>query len=107
MEAVFSINPKFDKTASLEVPGWINLKVDYSLEFQGGVSYLCWKVKNTDQIFRVQTTVVYENHGLEYSQHFILTLKSFREDYLEWEKEGFPEDWMRRYKAMFQNMIIQ
>ena len=107
MEAVFSINPSLDKTVSLEVPGWVKLEIDYSLELQGGVSYLCWKVKNTEQIFKVLATIVYENHGLAFSDHFSLTLQKFREDYLEWENQGFPEDWMKRYQKMFYNKIIR
>jgi hypothetical protein len=105
MEAVFSIDPLLDKTVDLEVPGWEKLKIQYSVEIHAGVSYLCWKIQNTDQIFRIQATVVYEKHGLDYSDHFSITLQTFRTDYLEWESQGFTEDWMKRYQKMFQYLI--
>ncbi len=95
-----------DKVVSLEVPGWVKLEIEYSLELQAGVSYLCWRVKGTDQIFRILATMVYEKHGLAFSDHFSLTLKKFREDYMEWEEKDFPEEWMKRYQKMFYNKIL-
>jgi hypothetical protein len=106
-ETVFSVQPSLDKEVTLEVPGWVKLKINYSVEFIAGLSYLCWKVQGTDQVFRIQTAIVYENHGLNYSDHFSLTLEKFREDYLEWETQGFPEVWMQRYQAMFRFLILQ
>jgi hypothetical protein len=106
MEAVFSIEPSLDKTEIVNVEGWEpNLKILYSVEFHAGVSYLCWKIQNTEQIFRILTTTVYEKHGLNFSDHFSVTLKTFREDYLEWMKEEFPEEWMKRYYRIFNNLI--
>ncbi len=81
------------------------MSVAYSVDIQNGVSFLSWKVLNTEQIFKVQTAVVYQNHGLEYAEHFKLTLKKFREDFLGWKKEGFPEPWMKRYCDMFSSLI--
>lgn len=107
MEAVFSLDPSLDKTVDVELPGWAKLKIEYSIEHHNGISYLCWRVQNTEQIFRVQTSIVYEKHGLEYSEHFVLTLTKFREDYLDWEAQEFPEDWMKRYNRMFQYLIIR
>lgn len=104
--AVFSIKPSLDKTTDLEVSGWLKLKIQYSVEFFAGISYLCWKVQNTDQIFRIQAAIVYEKHGLNYADHFSLTLKKFREDFLNWEAQGFPEDWMKRYQIMFRHLIL-
>lgn len=107
MDTVFSIDPSLDKTIELEISGWEKLTIMYSIEIYAGISYLCWKVQNTDQVFKVQSTIVYENHGLNYSDHFSLTLSKFREDYLEWETTNFPEDWMKRYQRMFQHLIIK
>lgn len=104
-EVVFSIEPALDKTVDLEVDGWEKLTVQYSVELLASTSYLCWKVKGTDQIFRILTKIVYENHGLDYKEHFSLTLKVFREDFLEWEKEEFKEPWMKRYQKMFHSLI--
>jgi hypothetical protein len=108
METVFSIRPSLDKTAEVEVPGWaIKLKINYSVEIHAGVSYLCWKIHETEQLFRIQAAIVYENHGLNYLDHFSLTLLKFREDYLDWENQGFPEDWMKRYQRIFQYLILR
>jgi hypothetical protein len=108
METVFSIQPSLRKSEELEVEGWVGkLKINYSVDVYAGLSYLCWKIAGTDQVFRIQASIVYENHGLNYSEHFSLTLKKFREDYLDWEKQEFPEDWMKRYQTMFHNLIIR
>jgi hypothetical protein len=107
-EAVFSIQPSLDKNDEVEVEGWVGkLKINYSVEILAGVSYLCWKIEETEQVFRIQASIVFENHGLNYKDHFSLTLKSFREDYLDWERQGFPEDWMKRYQKMFHQMILR
>ena len=106
-EAVFSLQPQLDKEADLQVPGWVKLKINYSVEFIAGLSYLCWKVQGTDQIFRIQTAIVYEKHGLNYLDHFTTTLEKFREDFLDWESQEFPEDWMKSYQSMFRYLIIR
>ena len=108
MDAVFSIQPLLDKNIEIDVEGWApKLKINYSVDLYAGISYLCWKIQGTDQIFRIQAATVYENHGLNYLDHFSLTLSKFREDYLTWEKENFPEDWMKRYQRMFQYLILK
>jgi len=108
MEAVFSLQPSLDKNEELEVEGWVGkLKINYSVDIHAGISYLCWKIEGTDQVFRIQASIVYENHGLNYSDHFSLTLKNFREDYLDWGNQGFPEEWMKRYQGMFQRLILR
>lgn len=107
MDTVFSMSPSLDKEIVVEVEGWVDkLKINYSIEIHAGVSYLCWKIQGTEQIFRIQAALVYENHGLDYSDHFILTLSTFREDYLSWKKENFPEEWMKRYYTMFRHLIM-
>lgn len=104
-DIVFSINPSLDKTIEIEIDGWEKIIVEYSIELFANISYLCWKVKGTHHIFRILTRVVYENHGLDYKEHFSLTLKVFREDYLDWKKIGFTEPWMKRYKEQFELLI--
>jgi hypothetical protein len=105
MNKVFSIEPILDKKLKLEPEGWHELYIEYSIEWVSNVSYLCWKIKGTQHIFRIPTRIVYEHHGLDYASHFEHTLKIFREDYLEWEKEEFPEDWMKKYQKMFHILI--
>lgn len=100
----FSIQPILDKTLTLETEGWEKLEILYSVEWVSNASFLCWKIKGTDHIFRIPTRIVYENHGLNYSEHFSLALKVFREDFLEWKRAGFPEDWMKKYEKQFNNL---
>jgi len=104
-EIVFSIDPSLDKSMEIDVPGWEHLTIDYSTDIYAGISYLCWKIRGTEQLFKIHHTIVFEHHGLEYSEHFVLTLTNFREDYLKWEEEEFPLDWMKRYQSMFKNLI--
>ena len=105
MDAVLSIEPSLGKTVDIEPIGWEKVKILYSVEIHAGVSYLCWKIQDTDQIFKIQATIVYEKHGLSYSDHFLVTLKTFREDFIQWKNEGFPTDWMKRYEKMFSHLI--
>ena len=105
MDNVFSIEPIFDKNMDVEIDGWKKLNIVYSNELVSSASYLCWKIKNTEHVFRIPTRVVYENHGLNYKEHFCLTLKTFREDFIEWKKLGFTEDWMKRYDRIFSSYI--
>lgn len=102
---VFPIKPTFDKTLNLEIEGWEKLTIHYSIEWISNVSYLCWKINETEHVFRIPTRIVYENHGLNYAEHFSLTLKVFREDYLEWKKVNFSEPWMQKYQKMFNHLI--
>ena len=107
MEAVFSVEPSLDKIAVISPEGWTNnLTIQYGISVHAGVSYLCWKINETDHVFRIQAAIVYEKHGLNFSDHFMLTLKIFREDYKSWESLGFPEDWMKRYEKVFSMLII-
>ena len=101
----FSIQPILDKTLDLETEGWEKLVVLYSIEWVSSASFLCWKIKGTDHIFRIPARIVYENHGLNYTEHFSLALKTFREDFLEWKKAGFSEPWMKKYQKMFSSLI--
>jgi hypothetical protein len=107
MDVTLSIpDPKLDKSVEVHPKGWREVTILYSTEIHGGVSYLCWKVKDTEHVFRIHSTVIYEKHGLNYSDHFLVTLEVFREDFLEWKNQGFPEDWMKRYHRIFHTLIL-
>lgn len=106
IEASFKIEPALDKTKEVSLEGWKSpMKIKYSSEQFAGVSFLCWKIENTEQVFRIPTKTVYEKHGINYADHFLMTLAIFREDYLDWKAAGFPEDWMKRYERIFENYI--
>ena len=105
-EAILSIEPSFNKSVEIVVDGWKpKIIIEYSIEIISGVSYLCWKIKNTEHVFRILATTVFERHAINFSEHFILTLKTFLVDYREWEKENFPEEWMKRYNRIYNHLI--
>ena len=105
MEAVFKVEPAFDKHADIHPNGWEKIRVTYSVEFFSGISYLSWKVFGTDHVFRIPSQIVYENHGLDYTSHFLKTLEVFRTDYLQWKEAEFREAWMKNYERQFSNLI--
>lgn len=102
----FSIDPSFDNEIKMIVPGWKSLIIEYSTEIVDGISYLCWRIKGTEHVFRIQTAIVYQNHGINFEEHFRVTLIKFREDYIQWKNEDFTLDWMKRYERIFKNYII-
>ena len=104
-ETSFTIEPALDKHLPLTVKGWNKIQISYSTEIYAGNSYLCWKIDGTDHVFKIQSRIVYENHGMNYPEHFQKTLEIFRDDFIEWAKESFKEDWMQKYK-IFQQFII-
>ena len=85
---------------------WKPLTIQYGINIIGGVSYICWKVTNTEKIFRIPSRLVYENHGLDFGDHFSLVLRTFYQDYKSWEQMGFPADWMKNYQQQFENLIL-
>lgn len=105
METTISISPAFDREAKVHPKGWQPLDIEYGTIVHGGVSFLCWKIKNTEHVFRIHTKIVLENHGTAFSEHFSRTLEVFLEDFREWEAQGFPEEWMKRYRDMYQHLM--
>jgi len=97
---------EFDKKIELTVPGWKKIEIVYAFRMYSGISWLVWKVSDTEHIFEIQHSTVIMNHGTDLKDHFILTLKVFREDYLEWKKQDFSEPWMVSYQHQFENLII-
>jgi hypothetical protein len=96
---------EFDKTIDLEIPGWEKICVEYTYRAYSGISWLLWKVSGTDHIFQIQHQMILTRHGADIKEHFTLALEVFREDYLSWGEEGFPETWMQKYKTMFNSLI--
>lgn len=94
-----------DKVLEVEVEGWKPLTVNYSLASKSGISWLYWKISGTDHVFQIQYQIVIQHHGGILKDHFELVLKTFREDYKGWEKQNFPEEWMKKYQDMFQELI--
>jgi hypothetical protein len=96
--------PRLDKALGLQLEGWKNLEIEYSIELYE-VSTLFWRVKGTQHVFKIPFQTVYERHELDLAAHFTLTLKVFREDYLGWKSQGFPQEWSHKYRDQFETLI--
>jgi hypothetical protein len=95
-----------EKTLDLQIEGWKPLTIEYATRAFSGISWLFWKVSGTDHVFRIQYQLVIQNHAGDLKDHLNLVLTTFRQDYKEWESTGFEQDWMKKYKRMFQDLII-
>lgn len=98
-------NTEFDKTVELTVHGWKPLKVEYVIKVISSVSWVFWRITGTEHVFRIQYQIILTRHGNDLKDHFSLVLETFREDYKNWEKEEFPEEWMKKYRDMYQSLI--
>ena len=95
-----------DKKIDAEIPGWEKLIIEYGFRAYSGISWLIWRVSGTEHLFQIQHQVVITRHGVDLLDHFILTLQTFREDYKEWERDGFSEEWMKKYHQQFNKLIL-
>lgn len=95
------------KETEIQPTGWYQIKVEYGLRNYGASDRweLCWRVQGTEHIFRIMLDLFYEDSQGDYEKHFTKVLEVFRKDYLDWYKQGFPEDWMRKYKKQFGKFI--
>lgn len=98
------INPK---EIAIHPTGWYQIKIDYGLRRYGASDSweLCWRVQGTEHIFRIGLDLFYEDSQGDYEKHFTKVLEVFRQDYLEWYRQGFTEDWMRKYREQFGRYI--
>ena len=91
----------------ISVPGWIYpLSVRFGIFKYSWETYLIWQVLQTEHIFRVPLKIVTAKHDGKYTDHFVVALKQFREDLLEWKKLGLPEKWMEGYYDQFKELIV-
>lgn len=95
-----------EKSLELELDGWNPLEINYTNKAFSGISWLFWKVAGTSHVFQIQYQTIIQKHLGNLEEHFALVLKIFREDYKNWESQGFPEDWMKNYRRMFQDLIV-
>lgn len=104
---IFNIDAAEDiKEIKLSVDGWLPLIINYGLFKISEKIYLLWNVVGSEHTFGVSLQLVMQQHGEKYDEHFKLTLKKFKEDLLEWAKEGLPEDWMKNYYKQFSDLLI-
>lgn len=97
----------FEKCLELKIDGWKNpLTVNYCFEVISGITWLFWKVEERDHVFKILYQTVVQRHFGNLEEHFSLVLKTFRNDYKEWQKEDFSQDWMKKYKKLFSDLIL-
>jgi hypothetical protein len=106
-EVKLNVYPSFDNYADIIVNGWKPLRILYSYERISTANFLFWKIENTDKIFKILDTDLYRYCGSNIANHFKDTLEKLREDYLIWEKLGFPEEWMKDYEKNYKNLIYK
>ena len=87
--------------------GWYPVVIEYGLSPLGESTtfQMCWRVKGTQHVFRIPLPLLYEHSKGDYEKHFSQVLETFRQDYLEWYKQGFREDWMQKYRRQFKQFI--
>ena len=106
IDHVFDINDAVDvKEIDVEVPGWYPLRIRYGLFKISEKNYLLWNVVGSKHTFGVSLRLITREHSGNYKEHFILTLKKFREDLYSWIEEGLPEDWMKSYYNQFKGLL--
>lgn len=88
--------------------GWKPIIVEYGFKEYGASAGLevCWRIKETDHIFRISLNMLYEHSQGDYEKHFKEVLEIFRQDYLEWYNGGFSEEWMRNYRRQYSKYIF-
>ena len=86
--------------------GWINpIWIEYGMGLHGNVPSYFWRVKGTKHTFVIPVLRMNFLSSGEYEKHFEDTLKTFREDYIEWEKEGWITEWSQEYRDQFSRFI--
>lgn len=90
--------------------GWVKpLFIEYGtlndIKIFGKMSYY-WRVKGTTHTFVIPTVRMDYLSGGNYKQHFKDVLEIFREDYINWEKEGFITKWSKEYFNQYSKFII-
>jgi len=95
------------QSVDIVIPGWVYpLTIHYGTYNVGAAQYILWKIAGTSHTFKVPAKIIFQQHNMEVKDHFILTLKQFRRDYIDWKTEGFPEDWQKQYYDIFNDYII-
>lgn len=108
MEFDFEKDLQEIKEVEIQPDGWKPpIIIQYGVKELGAGSTLeiCWKVKGTQHIFRIPLAMLYQDCQDNYEEHFSKVLGFFRKDYLEWNQQGFSEEWMQKYYRQFSRFI--
>ena len=97
---------KFKNEMVVHPIGWVaDIIVEYGIGGYPEDSYY-WRVKNTSHTFVIPAKRInYITLG-NYDKHFEEALQAFREDYINWGREGFQLDWQQEYQLQFARFIV-
>jgi len=90
---------------NVEVPKWLPITIEYGYAYYGQVPFLYWRLKGTTHTFKIGMYEIMEKTQGDFEQHVTEFLKSFRNEYLSWLKQGFTAEWMREYHEQYREFI--
>lgn len=101
------------KTMEVNPEGWVTpLYIEYGVSddmnagVYGAIPSYYWRVKGTQHTFIIPIIRIDYLSSGNYKKHFEDALETFREDFIEWKKEGFNTNWARDYQGQFSRFII-
>ena len=87
-----------------DLKGWkTTLIIEMGTFEENGTIQMHWKVKGTAHVFTIPLNQL--NKFDSRIDHFKIALETFRDDYVQWAKDGFSEKWMREYHYIFEHFI--
>ena len=94
------------KTVEVNPDGWVEpLYIEYGEGNMGNTPSYFWRVKGTFHTFVIPIVRMNYLSSGDYVKHFNEVLQEFRQDYIEWSKEGFRIEWMRKYEEQYKSFI--
>ena len=89
----------------IQPDGWVPLVIEYGIKNDAFPIYY-WRVKGTKHTFTIPVSRLDFISSGNYGEHFKEALEGFREDYLNWSREGFITEWSREYRNQYAKYII-
>jgi len=98
------------KEIKVDPSGWVqNIYIEYGvgedIRSYGAISYF-WRVKGTQHTFVIPVVRMDFLSSGNYKKHFENVLENFKEDYINWKKEGFVIEWSKEYEKQFSRFIV-
>ena len=94
------------RKAGINPEGWINpIFVEYGIGLHGNMPSYFWRVQGTQHTFVIPVLRMNFLSSGEYEKHFQEVLQKFRDDYIEWSREGWQTGWSREYRNQFSRYI--
>lgn len=98
------------KTIDVVIDGWLPnpLTIEYRIVQMGAGSarQLEWGISGNPHKFKLLLDIIYKEYDGDYNAYFTGVLEMFRVDFIEWYRQGFPEEWMKNYYKHFYKYII-